>query len=147
MSSPSNDERAKEPPAPVVPESVQTPAQGAAATPIAGTPQPVSEPLDTATMKARVIEAICEVYDPEIPVNVYDLGLIYNVTINPSGVVEVQMTLTAPGCPAAFMLPLEVEMRVRGVAGVTGVRVVMVWDPPWDRDRMSDAAKLQLGLL
>jgi FeS assembly SUF system protein len=93
-----------------------------------------------------VIEALSKVFDPEIPVNIYDLGLIYDVAIDASASVAITMTLTAPGCPAAFILPLEVERRVRGVPGVAGVRVEVVWDPPWDRDRMSEAARLELGL-
>jgi FeS assembly SUF system protein len=147
MSSLSNDERADEPRAAGAPDSLSTPARPEMSAPIAEDPPPATEPVDPLKLRPLVIEALCQVYDPEIPVNIYDLGLIYDVLIDPSAAVEVRMTLTAPGCPAAFMLPLEVERRVREVPGVAGVRVEMVWDPPWDRDRMSDDAKLQLGLL
>ncbi len=94
-----------------------------------------------------VVDALRTVYDPEIPVNIHELGLIYGVDIDPSGAVTVRMTLTAPGCPAAGELPIEVEERVRAVPGVTGVKVEIVFDPPWNPSRMSEAAKLQLGLL
>ena len=147
MSSPSNEERANEPGAPVEPDSSSTPVQAGAGVPAGSTPQPVSEPLDALKLKPLVVEALSQIYDPEIPVSIYELGLIYDISIDPSLRVEIRMTLTAPGCPAAFFLPLEVEYRVREVPGVTAVRVRVVWDPPWDRDRMSDAAKLQLGLL
>ena len=95
----------------------------------------------------RVIEALRTVFDPEIPVNIYDLGLIYGVAANERGEVDVTMTLTAPSCPAAGALPGEVDDRVQAVEGVTDVHVRLVWDPPWDRSRMSDAAKLELGLM
>ncbi len=97
-------------------------------------------------LEASIIEAISKVYDPEIPVNIYELGLIYGIDIQPGGKVHVTMTLTAPACPSAQSLPLEVEQRVREVEGVTDVEVEVVWQPPWTTDRMSEAAKLQLGL-
>jgi FeS assembly SUF system protein len=103
--------------------------------------------VDQAVIERQVIEALQTCYDPEIPVNIYDLGLIYGVTVEPDGAVQVRMTLTAPNCPAAEELPAEVESRVRSVAGVTDAKVDIVFDPPWDRDMMSDAAKLKLGLL
>jgi FeS assembly SUF system protein len=102
---------------------------------------------DQVVLEKLVHEALQTVYDPEIPVNIYELGLIYGVTVDPSGSVNVKMTLTAPGCPAAQSLPAEVEERIRAVAGVTAVKVDVVFDPPWCKDRMSEAAKLQLGLL
>jgi FeS assembly SUF system protein len=105
------------------------------------------DPVAALTLKPRIVEAICGVYDPEIPVNIHELGLIYDVKVETGGVVTVVMTLTAPACPSAQMLPLEVESRVRGVPGVTDVRVDVVWDPPWTPDRMSEAARLQLGML
>ena len=86
-------------------------------------------------------------FDPEIPVNIYEMGLIYDILVDQSGVVGIRMTLTAPACPAAQSLPGEVRRQVAAVPGVTDVKVDVVWDPPWDRERMSDAAKLQLGLL
>jgi FeS assembly SUF system protein len=103
--------------------------------------------VDPATIEKLVIEALQTVHDPEIPVNIYELGLIYGVTVDPAGAVHVKMTLTAPGCPAAQSLPAEVEERIRAIAGVTAVKVEVVFDPPWCTDRMSEAAKLQLGML
>jgi FeS assembly SUF system protein len=102
---------------------------------------------DQTELEQRVVEALRTVYDPEIPVNIHELGLIYDVQIEPSGAVAVTMTLTAPGCPAAQELPVMVEQRVRDVPGVTDARVEVVFDPPWCTDRMSEAAKLQLGML
>lgn len=102
---------------------------------------------DPAAIEKLVTDTLQTVYDPEIPVNIYELGLIYGVTVDPTGSVVVTMTLTAPGCPAAQTLPVEVEERVRAVPGVTAVKVDVVFDPPWCSDRMSEAAKLQLGLL
>ena len=106
-----------------------------------------SDPLNTLKLKPSIIDVLHTVFDPEIPVNIYELGLIYDVVIDAAGVVGVKMTLTSPGCPAAQSLPVEVERKVRGVTGVTDVKVEIVWDPPWDKDKMSDTAKLQLGLL
>jgi FeS assembly SUF system protein len=103
--------------------------------------------VDQAAIEKLVVEALQTVYDPEIPVNIYELGLIYGVTVDPTGAVAVKMTLTAPACPAAQTLPAEVEERVRAIAGVTAVKVEVVFDPPWCPDRMSEAAKLQLGML
>jgi len=98
-------------------------------------------------LEAQVVEALRTCYDPEIPVNIYELGLIYEVKVEPSGSTRVVMTLTSPHCPAAAELPAEVESKVRDVPGVTDARVDVVWDPPWDPSRMSEAAKLQLGFL
>jgi len=118
--------------------------------PIAGggeaTAAMTSDPLKTLELKPHVIEALSSVYDPEIPVDIYELGLIYDVIIDASAVVGIRMTLTAPACPAAQTLPVEVERRIRQIPGVADVKVDVVWDPPWDRDKMSDAAKLALGL-
>ena len=94
-----------------------------------------------------IIDALKEVYDPEIPVNIYDLGLIYRVDLLPDGMVEVDMTLTTPGCPVAETFPGIVANAVRSVPEVNDVTVSIVWDPPWTQDRMSEAALLQLGLL
>ncbi|MFQ5994434.1 MAG: SUF system Fe-S cluster assembly protein [Acidiferrobacterales bacterium] len=102
---------------------------------------------DSDDLEQRVVEALRGVYDPEIPVNIYDLGLIYNLDIDPSGVVNIDMTLTAPGCPVAQTFPGTVECAVRCVPGVTDARVELVWDPPWTQDRMTEAARLQLGLI
>jgi FeS assembly SUF system protein len=98
------------------------------------------------SLKERVIEQLKTVYDPEIPVDIYELGLIYEVDAEPSGRVTVRMTLTSPVCPAAGMLPGEVEDRTASVEGVTEAKVELVWDPPWDPSRMSEAARLQLNL-
>jgi FeS assembly SUF system protein len=106
----------------------------------------VADPLKTLEIKPKVIEALTTVYDPEIPVNIFELGLIYDIIVDGSGVVGVRMTLTAPACPAAQTLPVEVRDKVRRVSGVSDARVEIVWDPPWSKDRMSDAAKLQLGM-
>jgi len=94
-----------------------------------------------------VLEALKTVRDPEIPVNLVDLGLIYDLVVKQGGLVYVEMTLTTPACPVAASMPGEVEAAIRGVAGVADVRVKLVWSPPWDRDRMTDEAKLELGLL
>ena len=85
-------------------------------------------------------------FDPEIPVNIHDLGLIYEVLVDATGVAGVRMTLTAPACPAAQWLPGQVEQKVKAVEGVTDAKVDVVFDPPWTKDRMSEAAKLQLGM-
>ena len=98
-------------------------------------------------LQEQVIAALKKVYDPEMPVNIYELGLIYNVGVNPSGVVEVQMTLTSPNCPSAAELPLMAEAKIRSIAGVTDARVEVVFDPPWEPSRMSEAARLELGML
>lgn len=98
------------------------------------------------TLKEDIIAALCTCYDPEIPVNIYELGLIYDIEIAPTGAVTVRMTLTSPMCPAAGSLPGDVEQKLRVIARITSVKVDVVWDPPWDKDRMSEAAKLQLGI-
>ena len=105
------------------------------------------DPAKTDAIRPLVIEALKTVFDPEIPVNIYELGLIYDVVVDAAGIVGVKMTLTAPNCPAAQSLPVEVRDKARSVPGATDAKVEVVWDPPWDRDRMSDAAKLQLGML
>ncbi|HEX8514123.1 MAG TPA: SUF system Fe-S cluster assembly protein [Allosphingosinicella sp.] len=94
-----------------------------------------------------VIEALKDIYDPEIPVNIYDLGLIYDVEITPENHAFVKMTLTTPNCPVAESMPGEVELRVGSVPGVGHAEVELVWDPPWDPQKMSDEAKLELGML
>ena len=104
---------------------------------------------DSATepLRERLIEALRTVHDPEIPVNIYDLGLIYRLDVDAQGVVEVEMTLTAPACPVAGVLPPEVGRVIDAVPGVTDATVRLVWDPPWSQERMSEEAQLQLGLL
>ena len=99
-------------------------------------------------IEEKVIDAIRTVYDPEIPVNIYDLGLIYGIDVDDaSGKVYVKMTLTAPGCPVAGSLPLEVERRIETIDEVPSAVVELVWDPPWSREMMSEAAQLELGLM
>ena len=98
-------------------------------------------------LQEKVIEALKTVRDPEIPVNLVDLGLIYDLVVQRDGIVYVEMTLTAPSCPVAGSLPGEVEKAIRTVAGIRDVRVKLVWTPPWTKDRMSEEAKLELGLL
>ncbi len=105
------------------------------------------DPAKMETIAPKIIEALKTVYDPEIPVNIFEMGLIYDVLIDANGQVGVKMTLTAPACPAAQSLPIEVRDKARSVEGVTDAKVEVVWDPPWTKDRMSDAAKLQLGML
>ena len=102
---------------------------------------------DDAPLKDRVVAVLRGIYDPEIPVNIYDLGLIYGLSINPDGRVEIAMTLTSPACPVAGSLPCQVEQVVRNVAGVNAACVELVWDPPWTQERMSEAAQLELGIL
>jgi len=100
------------------------------------------------TIEARVIAELRNVFDPEIPVNIYDLGLIYGLDVDDStGTVRVRMTLTAPACPVAESLPTTVEYAVRQAEGVSDVEVELVWDPPWSQTMMSEAARLQLGML
>ena len=121
--------------------------------PVAGTPEPtgetaglVADPAKTEALTPAILDAIRTVFDPEIPVNIYELGLIYEVFVDAAGVAGVRMTLTAPGCPAAQSLPVEVARKVREVPGITDAKVEVVWEPGWTKDRMSEAAKLQLGL-
>jgi FeS assembly SUF system protein len=101
---------------------------------------------DKEQLTEDIIAGLKEVYDPEIPVNIYDLGLIYDVAINDDSVVHVQMTLTTPGCPVAQTFPGIVEQAVLKVKGVKECTVELVWDPPWTQDRMTEAARLELGL-
>ncbi|MGQ0534504.1 MAG: iron-sulfur cluster assembly protein [Methanobacteriota archaeon] len=98
-------------------------------------------------IKEEVVKALKTCYDPEIPVNIYELGLIYDVAVAPDGVVAIKMTLTTPNCPAAQYLPMEVQMKAADVPGVKDAKVDVVWDPPWTMAKMTDAAKLALGLL
>ncbi|MEN8174383.1 MAG: SUF system Fe-S cluster assembly protein [Pseudomonadota bacterium] len=110
-------------------------------------PKPPPEAEVTGTLEERIIAALRTVNDPEIPVNLYDLGLIYGIDIGSDGRVAISMTLTAPACPVAEMMPAMVENAVVAVKGVTRVRVDLVWDPPWSMERMSEEAQLQLGML
>jgi FeS assembly SUF system protein len=106
----------------------------------------VPDPLKMAEIRPQVLDALATVYDPEIPVNIREMGLIYDVLVDKDGRVGIRMTLTAPACPAAQTLPVEVRDKAAAVPGVTEAKVEIVWEPPWTKDRMSEAAKLQLGL-
>jgi len=105
------------------------------------------ETINETIIEAQVVEALRTCFDPEIPVNIYDLGLIYDIKVGADGNVAVQMTLTSPHCPAVQSLPAEVEGKVKGVQGVTDAKIDLVWDPPWDQNKMSEAARLQLGMM
>ncbi len=105
------------------------------------------DPLKTLELKPKLIEALSTVYDPEIPVNIYELGLIYDIDVNADGLVGIRMTLTSPGCPAAQSLPAEVKAKAKAVPGVSDAWVDVVWEPTWEMSKMTEAAKLQLGLL
>ena len=107
---------------------------------------PTPEELERAKLEGRVIEVLRTVYDPELPVNIYDLGLIYGIDIDEERAVHIRMTLTAPACPAAETLPGQVEQRVAATPGVNGATVELVWDPPFTRDMISEEARLELGL-
>jgi FeS assembly SUF system protein len=98
------------------------------------------------SLKDQVVAALKTVYDPEMPINIYELGLIYDVAVDAAGEAAIRMTLTAPNCPVAGSLPADVERAVRAVPGVTGVKLELTFDPPWSKDRMSEAAKLALGI-
>jgi FeS assembly SUF system protein len=127
--------------APVAPTE-QTPGAPAAAAESSFT----RDPLNSLKFNGPIVEAISKVFDPEIPVNIWELGLVYDIDVDTASNVQIRMTLTAPACPSAQIIPLDVEKRVREVAGLNDVKVEVVWDPPWTKDRMSDAAKLTLGM-
>lgn len=103
-------------------------------------------PRSDAPLEERVVAALRGVFDPEIPVNIYELGLIYDLQIDPAGAVSIRMTLTSPACPVAGALPGEVQAKVQAVPGVASAKVELVWEPPWEMSRMSEEARLQLGL-
>jgi FeS assembly SUF system protein len=128
-------------------EPATAPAAPAAANPQAGVP--LAKPLtdeQIVELKDRIIAALCNCFDPEIPVNIYELGLIYDILIAPTGEVGIRMTLTSPACPVAGTLPGDVQRKLQPLPNVVSVKVDTVWDPPWHTDRMSEAAKLQLGI-
>lgn len=106
----------------------------------------MSEEKNLSELEEKIVEQLRTVYDPEIPVNIYDLGLIYDISVTANKEVVVLMTLTSPACPVAGELPGEVEMAVREIDGVTDVKVILTFSPPWDRSMMSDEAALELGL-
>jgi FeS assembly SUF system protein len=98
-------------------------------------------------VEADVVDALRTCFDPEIPVNIYDLGLVYDVNVDDAGLVTIKMTLTSPHCPAVQSLPAEVEAKVKAVSNVSDAKIDLVWDPPWDPSKMSEAARLQLGMM
>lgn len=104
-----------------------------------------STETDVETIRERIVDTMKSVYDPEIPVNIYDLGMVYEIDVQPDGTAKVTMTLTSPACPVAGTLPGEVEEKLNGVRGVRSGKVELVWDPPWTPERMSESAKLELG--
>lgn len=107
---------------------------------------PVVELPPEATLDERVVAVIKTIFDPELPVNIHELGLIYSLDVTSAGEVAIQMTLTSPNCPVAGSLPGEVQRKVAAVPGVTSAKVDLVWEPPWTKDRLSEAAQLELGL-
>ena len=113
----------------------------------ASTPGTAAAASPDESFKDELIAALRTIYDPEIPVNIYDLGLIYTLAVSPDGRVDIDMTLTAPGCPVAGTFPATVESRLAEVPGVGEVHVTLVWEPPWTIDRIPEAVKLELGLL
>jgi FeS assembly SUF system protein len=127
-------------------EAAHRPGEGSVAVEQAAAPADPLGAMDRIAIYDKVVEVLHTCYDPEIPVDIYDLGLIYDVKVEESGNVNVTMTLTAPNCPAAQSLPAEVKYKVEGVAKVNAANVEVVWEPPWDMSKMTDAAKLQLGM-
>jgi FeS assembly SUF system protein len=129
---------------------LNSPAESAGATPSeADTVNEIfarRDPVKTLSMQSQIVEALSTVYDPEIPVNIYELGLIYETAVDADFRVGVRMTLTAPACPAAQTLPVEVRNKLQALPEAKSAHVDIVWDPPWSRDMMSDVAKLQLGM-
>jgi FeS assembly SUF system protein len=129
-----------------------TPSSPEPSSPEPGSPSAAGAPSEAPAtaesgLRDRIIEQLRTVYDPEIPVNIYEMGLIYEVNVDDAGATKIIMTLTTPMCPAAEELPPEVESKARGVEGVSSVELDLVWDPPWTPDMMSEAAKLELGML
>ncbi len=106
-----------------------------------------AEPVNVEEIRQGIIDILRTVYDPEIPVNIYEMGLVYGIDVDPAGNVVVHLTLTSPGCPVAASLPLEVEAKTLMVPGVNDAKIDLVWEPPWDPSMMTEAARLQLGFL
>jgi len=132
---------------PSTPDGAPTATSAAVAS--AGPVGPSGNSLDATEQSAlrdKVIEVLRTCYDPEIPVNIYELGLIYDVKVSEAGEAHIRMTLTTPNCPAAISLPGEVEYKAKGIDGVRGVKVEVVWEPPWDMSKMTESARLQLGM-
>jgi len=112
----------------------------------AGPPGKSLSAAEQNALREKVIEVLRTCYDPEIPVNIYELGLIYEVKVSDAREAHIRMTLTTPNCPAAISLPGEVEYKAKGIEGLSGVKVEVVWEPPWDMSKMTEAARLQLGV-
>jgi FeS assembly SUF system protein len=134
----------------LAPQSPSEPAaESAAATnpPAANAaPAPPLTPQQVQDLEEKIVATLKTCFDPEIPINIYELGLIYGVEVEESGKVAVRMTLTSPACPVAGSLPPEVEAKIRALPGVTSAKVDVVWDPPWEKEMMSEAARLELGI-
>lgn len=130
---------------PVAPQAAQA-APVAEAAPSAEPRKPMTL-VEARNLKERVIEVMKTIFDPEIPVNIYELGMVYNVSVDLTGNVDVTMTLTSPACPVAGSLPGEVQNKIKATPGVANAKVNLVWTPPWSKDMMSDAAKLQLNIM
>jgi FeS assembly SUF system protein len=130
-------------PKPPLPDSSGVPAEESKS---ASAAEAALGPVDVGDIEEKIIAALRTCYDPEIPVNIYELGLIYDINVNPSGDVVLNMTLTSPACPVAGSLPPEVQAKIAAIPGVKSAKVEVVWDPPWTPERMSEAAKLQLGM-
>ena len=129
-------------------ESPAQPAPAAPATTVPETPA-VPTPLTMEQMQElqkQIVATLCTCFDPEVPVNIYELGLIYDVEMTTIGAITIKMTLTSPACPVAGSLPPDVQRKIQAIPGVSSAKVDVVWDPPWDKSRMSEAAKLQLGI-
>ena len=103
--------------------------------------------MDNEALKQQAVEVLKTIFDPEIPVNIYELGLIYEIDVLPLNNLQVVMTLTSPACPAAQTIPVEVDQKLREIEGVNDVHVAVTWTPPWDKSRMTEAAQLELGML
>jgi len=116
-------------------------------TPVEGEPIVTLAAADQKPLEQAIVAALRSIFDPEIPLNIYDLGLIYRLTIDATNAVRVEMTLTAPGCPVAGDIVAEVKRKIEAIAEVPAVQVDLVWDPPWTRERLSEAARLELGML
>jgi FeS assembly SUF system protein len=129
---------------PVIPDSFEAP--DPESLPSDSISDIVPDTAKTTELRPAIVDALRTVFDPEIPVNIHELGLIYDVVVDREANAGIRMTLTAPACPAAQSLPVEVRSKVAAVPGVQSARVEIVWEPAWTKDRMSDAAKLQLGL-
>jgi len=131
----------------VAAEQTQTSAQAPSLEAANSSPSSPADEMSRKLIEGKVIEALHEIYDPEIPVNIYELGLIYEIQVDPDRKVHIKMTLTAPACPVAGSLPGEVEKKVEAIAEVASADVELVWEPPWSRDRMSETALLTLGMM